>query len=171
MTGQTDSERAGLIGLARKLIEYWALLGGLVLVALVLMSTWSVTSSAILGAPVPGDFEMVEVGVAIAAFSFLPYCQLTGANVSADIFTAKASRQTVAFLQALSAIIAFGFSLILLWRMNAGMSDYQEYLETTAILSFPIWMAFVPILISLGLLAIAAAITVGESLRHLAGAR
>ena len=57
MAGHKDSERAGLIGLARKLIEYWALLGGLVLFGIVLMSTWSVTSSFVFGAPVPGDFE------------------------------------------------------------------------------------------------------------------
>ena len=82
--------------LAQRLIEGWALLGGTLLVAVALMSTWSVISLSVLGFPVPGDFEMVEIGVAVAAFSFLPYCQLKGANVTADIFTAGASPRWVA---------------------------------------------------------------------------
>ncbi len=171
MSYDAAPQRAGLTGLACKVIELWALLGGLVLVALVLMSTWSVFSGAVFGAPLPGDFEMVEVGCAVAAFAFLPYCQLTGANVSADIFTARANRRTVAALSLLAATVALGFSLFLMWRMRAGMVDYQEYLETTAILSFPIWVAFVPILVSLALLAVAALITLSDAARNVIAER
>ena len=52
----------------------------------VAMHTWSVIGNQF-GMPFPGDFEMTEIGIANAAFAFLPYCQLTGANVTADIFT------------------------------------------------------------------------------------
>ncbi len=171
MAYDATPERAGPVGLACKLIEVWALLGGLVLVGIVLMSTWSVFSSAVFGAPLPGDFEMVEVGCAVAAFAFLPYCQLTGANVSADIFTARAGRRTVAALSLLAAVVALGFSLFLMWRMRAGMVDYQEYLETTAILGFPIWIAFIPILCSLALLAVAALITLTDAARNVVAER
>lgn len=163
MTDRTENGRAGPIGLARRVIEFWALAGGLLLLAVVLMTTWSVTASFILGAPVPGDFEMTEIGVAIAAFAFLPYCQMTGANVSADIFTAKMGRAGVAFLALMSSVIALLFSLILLWRMEAGLRDYMEYVEVTAILGFPIWIAYIPILASLVLLATASIITVIEA--------
>ena len=60
------------------------------------MNAISVTGSAVFGRPFPGDFELTEMGVAVAAFSFLPYCQLTGANVTADIFTSGASRAWIA---------------------------------------------------------------------------
>src|SRR3546814_20911353 len=72
--------------LARAAITAWALLGGLVLVAVVLINVLSVIGGVV-WRPFPGDFEMTEIGIAVAAFAFLPYCHLTGANVNADIFT------------------------------------------------------------------------------------
>ena len=150
--------------LARRVIEGWALLGGVLLVVIALMSTWSVLSLAILGFPVPGDFEMVEMGVAIAAFSFLPYCQLKDANVTADIFTAAASPATIAVFKLLAAIVAAFFSIVLLWRMSDGMISYLRYDEVTTILGIPIWTAYPAILVSLALLVLAAAISLHEAL-------
>jgi TRAP-type C4-dicarboxylate transport system permease small subunit len=157
------SVRARPVSLARRLIEFWALLGGVLLIVIALMNTWSVISLATLGFPVPGDFELVEMGVAIAAFSFLPYCQLTGANVTADIFTAGASPRWVAAFSLVSATIAAFFSVILIWRMFDGMVSYLEYEEITTILNIPVWIAFPPILISLALLVAASAITLREA--------
>lgn len=148
---------------ARRLIELWALLGGLLLLAIVLLTVYSVVSGALLGRPLPGDFELVEVGVAVAAFSFLPYCQLSGANVTADIFTSRAGPRTVARLSLVASLIALAFSVLLFWRMQAGMADYRLYEETTAILQIPIWMAFVPILASLALLTLASLISLLET--------
>ncbi len=158
-------KRAGPIGLARRIIEGWALLGGALLLAIVLMNTWSVISLSALGFPVPGDFEMVQMGVAIAAFSFLPYCQLTGTNVTADIFTSRASPRWVALFALLAALVAVAFSVLLIWRMSDGLASYLEYEEVTTILNIPLWTAFPPILISLALLIVASAITVGQALR------
>jgi TRAP-type C4-dicarboxylate transport system permease small subunit len=168
MSAAPDSTgRAELDGFARRLIEGWALLGGALLVVIALMNTWSIVSLSALGFPVPGDFEMVEIGVAIAAFSFLPYCQLTGANVTADIFTANASPRWIAAFSLLSAVIAALFSMLLLWRMYDGMGSYIEYEEVTTILNIPIWIAYPPILISLSLLVLASIMTLRESIREM----
>lgn len=113
----------------------------------------------LLASPFPGDFELTEMGVAIAAFAFLPYCQLTFSNVSADIFTQNAGPTVNRWLSRLGSFIAFIFSLLLIWRMFVGLKDYQTYLETTTILQIPIWYAFVPTLGSLILLALAAVVT------------
>ena len=148
---------------ARKIIEYWALLGGAVLACVVLTTAWSLLMDILFHKPVPGENEIVQVGVAIAVFSFLPYCQLTGANISADIFTARAGARTIAILTLLGAATAFVFSTILVWRSWAGLLDYRELLETTPIMQFPLWVAFIPILVSMVLLVLAAAITIHES--------
>lgn len=150
------------LGVARQAITYWAILGGVVLFGVVLINMFSVIGG-IFGKPFPGDFEITEMGVAIAVFSFLPYCQLTGANVSADIFTSGASPRTVGVLSALGSLVALAFALLLTWRMYLGMLDQQQYDYTTAILQLPIWMAYIPSLISLGLLAVAAVITLREN--------
>ncbi|MEQ9812636.1 MAG: TRAP transporter small permease [Azospirillaceae bacterium] len=169
--GRERGERAGLIGLAHRICEIWALLGGLVLMALVLMNAYSLVAGVLFHAPFAGEYEMVEVGVAIAAFAFLPYCQIEGAHVSADIFTARASRRTVALLMLLGAIVAFLVALLLLWRMYFGLEGYIRYEERTAIMGFPIWIAFLPILVSLALWAVAALVTVVESASEAAAGR
>lgn len=161
---ETPENRSGLAAAVARAVTGWALLGGALLLAVVLVNALSVLGG-ILGFAVAGDFEMTEMGVAIAVFAFLPYCQLTDANVTADIFTARASPPVLAGLRALASLIAFGFAAILVWRMWLGMVDQKAYNYTTTILQIPIWWAFVPILISLVLLIAAAALTLTKSLR------
>jgi TRAP-type C4-dicarboxylate transport system permease small subunit len=163
--GNAAHAATGPSGFVARVIETWALLGGIVLLAVVLMTAWSAMRGFLFGRPLQGDFEMTEMWVAVAVFMFLPYCQLTGANVTADIFTARASPRSVALLELVSALIALGFSLLLLWRMYYGFLDYREYVETTTILHVPIWYAYVPALISLALLALASLVSVRNTLR------
>jgi len=147
------------VGLAHRLITGWALLGGVVLVAIVLVNAYSILASAIINKPFPGDFELTEMGVSIAAFCFLPYCQLVGANVTADIFTIKAGPRAIAVMQFLASLVALLFAVILVWRMSEGLQDYIEYEEITSILSIPLWWAFVPAVLSLVLLVVAATLS------------
>lgn len=69
--------------------KWSAIVGGLVLCAITLMSVASITGRALIGVglgPVPGDFEMVEVGTALAVFFFLPWCYLKGGHATVDLF-------------------------------------------------------------------------------------
>jgi TRAP-type C4-dicarboxylate transport system, small permease component len=165
MDGNYADRQAGpLDGLARRLIEAWALFGGFVLLGIVFMQTASVVMGAF-GAPLPGDFEMTEVWIAVAAFAFLPYCQLTGANVTADIFTSGAGPKFITAMSAVTSLIALAFAVIMAWRSWHGMLDQFAYDAQTAILGFRIGYAFIPIVISLVLLAVAALVTLADALR------
>jgi TRAP-type C4-dicarboxylate transport system permease small subunit len=150
--------RSGLAGMIERVVTGWAVLGGLVLLVVISVNLASVVG-AVAWRPFPGDFELTEVGIAMAVFAFLPYCQLTDANVTADIFTARAGPRLVAAFKALASLAAFGFAAILFWRMYAGMLDQKLYGSTTAILQLPIWWAFVPILVSLMLLVAASLVS------------
>lgn len=148
----------------RRIIEYWALLGGALLIGVVLVTSWSLLTDILWSKPVSGENEIVQAGIAVAVFAFLPYCQLTGANISADIFTSRLSARSIAVLTLIGSLTALAFSILLIWKTWDGLLDYHELLETTPIMQFPIWLAFIPILISIVLLTIAAAISVQESL-------
>jgi TRAP-type C4-dicarboxylate transport system permease small subunit len=151
-----EKNGTGLHGLVLNICTVWALCGGAVLLAVVGINLVSIIGAATIGVAFPGDFEMTEMGVAIAAFSFLPYCQIAGLNVTADIFTARASRFWLAVFALLAALVALIFSGLLLWRMYLGMLDQRAYDYTTAILQVPVWWGFAPCLISLALLVLAA---------------
>ena len=163
--GGAPQAAQGPKGFLRRVIEGWALLGGLLLLAIALMVSYSSAASWLIGKPLPGDVELVEMFTAISVFMMLPYCQLSGANVTADIFTARASRRTVAALELLASLVALGFSLLLFWRMYEGLLDYRKYVETTTILKIPIWVAYPWALASLALLAVAAVMSVRKAAR------
>ena len=131
------------------------------------MTTWSAATGFAFGKPLPGDFELTEILVAVAAFAFLPYCQLTDANVTADLFTARAGRRAVAAFALCAALLAVGISAVLAWRTWAGLIDYRQFVETTAILKIPIWTAYVPAVASLVLLVLACLITLKDAWRAL----
>ncbi|QDL93622.1 TRAP transporter small permease [Paroceanicella profunda] len=133
------------------------------------MNTASVVGASLFTLPFPGDFELTEMGVCVAVFTFLPWCQMQDENVTADIFTSGLSRAWVARLVFLSAVVAFGFTLLMIWRMSVGMLDQRDYGYTTTILQIPHWYAFLPILVSLALLAVAAVLTMLDAARGSAG--
>lgn len=142
-----------------RICDYWALAGGLVLVGVVLINVFTVVGAAFFGKGFPGDFELTEMGVAIAAFSFLPYAQIGGHNVTADIFTARASATVLSVFALLAAAVALVFAGLMTWRNYAGMLDQREYEYITAILQIPVWWAYATFVISLALLFLAALAT------------
>jgi TRAP-type C4-dicarboxylate transport system permease small subunit len=149
----------------RAVIRYWALLGGVILAALMLMTAASTFSNLLFDKPFQGDYEMMKHFVAVAIFCFLPYCQLTGANVTVDIFTEGMSERAKSAMLAFSSLFAIVLALVLLRQMSLGLIGYIEYPETTAALHIPLWTAFPPALVSLFLLLVAALITLAEGFR------
>jgi TRAP-type C4-dicarboxylate transport system permease small subunit len=167
MAEGSERAAAGPSGLLHRAVEWWALAGGVLLLGVALMTTWSAASSALFGRPLPGDFELTELFVAVSVFAFLPYCQLTGSNVTADLFTERAGPRVIAAFGVLASLLALAISALLVWRTWAGLLDYQRHVETTAILKIPIWTAYVPALASLLLLTLACLITLRSHWRAL----
>lgn len=170
MANRPDEGRTGFAGAVARIVHAWAILGGIVLVTVVMINVLSVIGGVV-WKPFPGDFELTEIGCAVAAFAFLPYCQLTGANVTADIFTSGISARSVDALKLIASLIAMLFGLLLLWRMWHGMLDQKTYGYRTAIVEFQIWWGFVPILVSLALLALASLVTMLEAGRRVRDGR
>lgn len=167
MAREAGNGAAGPGGLAHRFVEWWALAGGVVLLGVALMTAWSAAAGWLYGKPLPGDFELTEIFVAVAIFAFLPYCQLTDANVTADLFTERAGPRAIAGLRLFAALLALAIAALLTWRTWAGLLDYRRYVETTAILKIPIWTAYVPALASLLLLVLACLISLHAGWRAL----
>ncbi|MCU0929269.1 MAG: TRAP transporter small permease subunit, partial [Burkholderiaceae bacterium] len=71
-------------GLSRALAWF----GAFVLCLLALISVVSIAGRALSGfglGPVPGDFELVEAGTALAVFCFLPWCHLKRGHAVVDL--------------------------------------------------------------------------------------
>ena len=117
-----------------------AVAGGLVFIALVIMSIVSITGRKLFSAPVPGDVEMLQVCSAFAASAFFAYCHLNGGDVKVDFFTAKASPRAVHTLDAIGSLLVGLFGALIAWRAFAGAWTVKEAGETTMILGWPLWV-------------------------------
>ncbi len=146
-----------------------AVLGGLVLVALIVMTCLSIAGRALFSAPIPGDFELVEIGCAVAVFAFLPYCQMTGGNVVVDFFTARAPARAQAAMDLAGNLIFTAIAGLLTWRAVLGGQDLQRYGETTMVLAVPIWWGFVPAVFCSAVLTVVCAYTAWRSATEVLG--
>ena len=126
-------ERAALV---------FALLGGIVLMLIALMTVASVIGRAAFGKPVPGDIELTQYAIAVAISAFLPYCLFSGGNLIVDFFTAKAKQRTKRLLDAIGALtLAFAMGLFA-WRTTVGMLSVKEAGETSMVISVPLWWTY-----------------------------
>ncbi|MFN7022926.1 MAG: TRAP transporter small permease [Pseudorhizobium sp.] len=140
-------------------VRWWALAGGVLTLALAFMTAASALSNIFTGRPFAADYELVKHIIAVAIFMFLPYCQITGSNVTVDIFTEAMSETTKRAMAVFSSLFAMAFSLLLLVQMYGGLQSYLRFQEVTPVLKLPLWTAFPPILVSLFLLLLAACVT------------
>ncbi len=122
-----------------------AWLGGLVLCALAGMSVISIAGRAgtsIGLAPVPGDFELVEAGTALAVFAFLPWCHLKRGHAMVDMFWGSFPPLMKRFINILTELITLVIWVLLTWRMGVAMLDYRSNGEATFILGMPVWWGY-----------------------------
>ncbi len=106
------------------------------------MTTWSVIGRALFQAPLQGDVEIVQMGIALSLSLCLPWCQWRGANILVDFFTQSASPQTVSRLDALGSLLLALMYAVLSWRSAAGAAVAYESFEATMILGLPMWWAY-----------------------------
>jgi TRAP-type C4-dicarboxylate transport system permease small subunit len=148
-----------------RLARGMAVLGGVVMVALVLLTCVSVLGRGLnsMGhsgwlialaqgfadwliasgvGPVTGDFELVEAGIAFSIFAFLPICQLYAGHATVDVFTSRMSDKVNAWLIAFWDMILTLVIWLITWRLFAGLLDKLGNGETSFLLQFPIWWAY-----------------------------
>lgn len=136
-----------------------AMLGGLIMTALIIMTVLSVLGRWLFSSPIYGDFEMVEMGTAISVMLFLPYCHMNRGNVIVDLFLSWAPKRVQMVFDVLGSVALSVIAALLAWRMVYGGLEMVKYSETTYILALPLWWAFPFAVFSFALLALCTAYT------------
>jgi TRAP-type C4-dicarboxylate transport system permease small subunit len=122
-----------------------AWLGGLVLTLLALMSVTSIVGRALSGfglGPVPGDFELVEAGTALAVFCFLPLAHLKRGHAVVDLFWGRYPPALQKAFNLLADALMLAVWLLLVWRMAVMAAEYRANAEVTFILQMPVWWGY-----------------------------
>jgi TRAP-type C4-dicarboxylate transport system permease small subunit len=130
-----------IYGLARAMAWF----GALVLAALATLSVVSIVGRALspLGlGPVPGDFELVEAGTALAVFSFMPWCYLRRGHAVVDLFWHVYPAPMKRVLEVVADVLMLVVWILLVWRMGIATADYRGYGEVSFILQMPVWWGY-----------------------------
>ena len=134
-----------MIAFIYRLSRWSAIVGGIVLVAITLMIVASISGRALIGlglGPVPGDFELVEMGTAVAVLFFLPWTYLKGGHATVDLLYMHLPAWAKRAVVMASDLLMLAVWLVLTWKLYEGMVEKKQYMETTFILAMPLWWAY-----------------------------
>ena len=89
-----------------------------------------------------GDFELVQVGVALSVFCFLPLTQASRGNIVVDTFTAGSRRGSQRAIDAFWDFVYAAFMALVAWRLMNGARDAFASGLNSAMLGLPLWPVF-----------------------------
>ena len=131
-----------------------AVLAGVLLTGITLMTCISLIGRNTTGWTIVGDFELSGSAAGAAIALFMPWCQMRRANIIVDFFTAKASERTTVALDRLGALVLAVCMGLLAWRSGIGGVNAWKSGSGSMMLGFPEWIVYVCMVPPLALTAV-----------------
>ena len=128
--------------LLSSLANLCAILAGLLMTGITLLTCVSLIGRNTTGWTIAGDFELTGVATGAAIALFMPLCQLKKGHIIVDFFTAKASDATNAFLDRIGALTVAAVFALLAWRTVLGGINAHDSFSGTMMLGFPEWVVY-----------------------------
>jgi TRAP-type C4-dicarboxylate transport system permease small subunit len=139
-----------------QLAKLCAILAGLLMVFITLMTVTSVIGRDFFGKAITGDFELSGAACGAAVGLFMPWCQYKRGNIIVDFFTAKTSEATQSMLDRAGAFVLAVIMAVLTWRTTLGGISAYNSNSGTMMLGFPEWIVYSAIVPGLALTAVIA---------------
>jgi TRAP-type C4-dicarboxylate transport system permease small subunit len=143
-----------------------AIAGGVVSVASALLVTASVTLRWLGYGSINGDFELVQIGVALSVFCFLPLTQARRGNIVVDTFTGWLPPRVTRTIDAFWDFVYAAFMALVAWCLMNGARDALASGLNSAMLGLPLWPVFAAAVLLVLLLAVTAIDTGVKLLRE-----
>jgi TRAP-type C4-dicarboxylate transport system permease small subunit len=131
-----------------------AILAGVLLTGITLMTCVSLIGRNTTGWTIVGDFELSGSAAGAAIALFMPWCQVRRANIIVDFFTAKASAATNRRLDRLGAFVLALCMALLAWRSGIGGVNAWNSGAGSMMLGFPEWIVYAMMVPPLALTAV-----------------
>ena len=174
-----------------KVARTLAYFGGLILILIAAMTVVSTVGRAFVWlqiglGPIPGDFELVEAGTAVAVFCFMSWCQINQGHVSVDILADYIPQKANKTLVLIGNIFVFLLAFIIAWRLWMGFGEQVTWFDqsvrdvlgfgykpftnnTTYILGMPLWYSYLLSFVGAFFFTVISAFTVWRAVNDLLG--
>jgi TRAP-type C4-dicarboxylate transport system permease small subunit len=163
------TRRHGAAAVLETIATWWSLGGGLVFVAIVLMSIVSIVGRKLFAAPIEGDMEMLMMGAAVGSAAFLPICEIEDHHIKVDALTTWLSARARATLDVVGHGLLACASALITWRTVLYTFEAHENMEVSTLLLVPLWQPVLLLVPSFALLALAAVYRMTVSLNIATG--
>ncbi len=136
------------------LAKVCAVLAGMLLTVITLMTCVSLVGRNTNGWTIVGDFELSGAAAGAAIALFMPWCQYRRGNIIVDFFTTRASEATQARLDRFGALLVGLAMALLSWRSAVGGLSAWQSQASSMMVGFPEWVVYAFIVPSLALAAV-----------------
>lgn len=125
-----------------RLSRLCAVLAGVLLTGITLMTCASLVGRNTTGWTVAGDFELTGAAAGAAIALFMPWCQLQRGHVMVDFFTVRASRATQDRFDRFGALLLAGMTGLMSWRSMVGGLNAWRSNAGSMMLGLPDWWVY-----------------------------
>jgi TRAP-type C4-dicarboxylate transport system permease small subunit len=128
-----------------------AVMAGLLLTVITLMTCISVAGRNTTGWTLVGDFELSGSAAGAAIALFMPWCQWRRGHIIVDFFTNRATQRTQAGLDRFGALLMAIVMALMTWRSAIGGINAWKTQAGSMMLGFPEWIVYCGIVPALAL--------------------
>ena len=140
--------------LLESLAKLCAILAGVLLTVVTLMTCGSLVGRNVFGATIVGDFELSGAAAGAAVALFMPWCQFQRGNIIVDFFTVRASQRTTVALDRFGALLLGLAMALLAWRSSLGGLNAWRSGSGTMLIGFPEWIIYAAMVPPMALTAV-----------------
>ena len=139
--------------LLQTLAKLCAVLAGVLLTVITLMTCVSLIGRNTVGWTIVGDVEMSAFVAGAAVALFLPWCQVKRGNIMVDFFTARASARTQRGLDRFGALLLAAVMALMTWRTGVGGLNAWTSQSGSMMMGLPEWWVYAGMVPALALTA------------------
>ncbi len=147
------------------LLKLVALLGGVILFAIMALVSVAVFYRYILNEPILGDTELVEIGMSLVVMMAMPFVTLTNNHIRVDVFDnslGSAGRFLADIFARLIGCFVLTLLIIKTWDKTLEAIEYED---VTNMIELPIWIPYGAITIGFGLTVLVLIVQLIQQLR------
>lgn len=135
-------ERLTINPMIERITRWLALAGGAIMLVAIAVTIVSVIGRYGFGAPVPGDYEMIELICAVGIFLFFPYAHATSSNIVVEFFTIRLPVRFKRMLDLIHDVLFAAVAALLAWRLAIGLVQKFQSGESTMLIRIPFWWSY-----------------------------